>query len=136
MIKLITGKKGSGKTKKIIEMANNSQKNCHGSIVFLDDDNKYMYDLHHQVRFINVNDFDIKNADVLEGVIIGLLAGNFDMEVIYIDGLLRMVCEKPEELQTFFTALDKLTKSSNVEIVMTVSAHTDELPTFIRQYAI
>ena len=136
MIKLITGKKGSGKTKKIIDMANAAQKNCHGSIVFMDDDNSYMYDLHHQVRFINVNDFDIKNADVLEGVIIGLLAGNYDMEVIFIDGLLRMIPETVDQLEDFFAALDKLTKSSNVEIVMTVSEPVDNMPTSIRQYAI
>lgn len=136
MIKLITGQKGTGKTKKIIEMANEAQNNCHGSIVFLDDDNRYMYDLHHQIRFINVNDFDINNADVLEGVIIGLLAGNFDMELIFVDGILRMIPEKMDELESFFASLDKLTKSSNVDIVLTISAKTEDIPAGLRQFII
>lgn len=136
MVKLICGKKGSGKTKRILDMANAAQQDSTGSVVFLDDDNKYMYDLHHQIRFINVNDFHIKNANVLEGVIIGLLAGNYDMETIFIDGLLRILPDKIDELGDFINDLNTLSQAANVDIVLTVSGDQKEMPAFVQQFAI
>ena len=53
MIQVIAGKKGSGKTKRIIDMANQASQESKHDIVFIDDDNRYMFDLRHEVRFIN-----------------------------------------------------------------------------------
>lgn len=136
MVKLICGKKGSGKTKRILDMANAAQQDSTGSVVFIDDDNKYMYDLHHQIRFINVNDFHIKNANVLEGVIIGLLAGNYDMQTIFIDGLLRILPDKIDELGDFIKDLNALSQAANVDIILTVSGDQKEMPAFVQQFAI
>lgn len=53
MIKLITGAKGTGKTKIIINMANDNVDTAKGDIVFLTDTDRYMYSLRYQVRVIN-----------------------------------------------------------------------------------
>ena len=53
MIHLIYGAKGSGKTKRIIDMANASIDTTTGDIVFITDTNRYMYDIKYQIRFIN-----------------------------------------------------------------------------------
>ena len=42
MIQVIAGKKGSGKTKRLIDMANKSAQESKHDIVFIDDDNRYM----------------------------------------------------------------------------------------------
>lgn len=136
MIKVICGKKGSGKTKRIIELANKTAEAAKGSVAFLDDDNKYMYDLRHEIRFINYNDFGIRNSQVLEGVIIGLLAGNYDMEAIFVDGLLRVIPEKASDLDSFFGELEKVTKQSGVTVYFTVSMDQEDLPEFIKKYVI
>lgn len=136
MIKVICGEKGTGKTKRIIEMANKTAEVAKGSVVFLDDDNKYMYDLRHEIRFINYNDFGIRNSNVLEGVIIGLLAGNYDMEAIFVDGLLRVVPEKAEELESFFGELERITNVAGVTVCFTVSMNRNDLPDFINKYVI
>ena len=61
MIQVVAGKKGSGKTKRIIDMANLATKDSKHDIVFIDDDNRYMFDLRHEVRFINASEYDIAN---------------------------------------------------------------------------
>jgi len=136
MIKVICGRKGSGKTKRIVELANKTAETAKGSVAFLDDDNKFMYDLRREIRFINYNDFGIRNSHVLEGVIIGLLAGNYDMETIFVDGLLRVVPDQAADLEFFFNELEKVTKQAGVTVVFTVSLNQDELPEFITKYVI
>ena len=42
MIQIIFGKRGSGKTKRIIDMANASVGEQKGSVLFIDDDSRYM----------------------------------------------------------------------------------------------
>ena len=59
MIQIIHGEKGTGKTKKIIAMANSVSESIKGSTVFMDDDTSYMYDLGYSIRFVNVTEFDI-----------------------------------------------------------------------------
>lgn len=136
MIKVICGRKGSGKTKRIVELANKTAETAKGSVAFLDDDNKFMYDLRHEIRFINYNDFGIRNSSVLEGVIIGLLAGNYDMETIFVDGILRVIPEKAADLDEFFGELEKITNKAGATIIFTVSLDQDELPEFIKKYVI
>ena len=57
MIQVIYGKKGSGKTKRILDMANHMVDTQHGDVVFVDDDNRYMFDLRHEVRFVNAGEY-------------------------------------------------------------------------------
>ena len=52
MVKILAGEKGEGKTKRMIDMANAAGKEAKGNIVFVDDDNSHMYDLHYSVRFV------------------------------------------------------------------------------------
>ena len=59
MVNLIAGKKGSGKTKDIVNKANDALLSSKGNTIFIDDDNRAMYDLHHDIRFINLSEFPI-----------------------------------------------------------------------------
>lgn len=90
MIHLIYGAKGSGKTKRIIDMANASIDTTTGDIVFITDTNRYMYDIKYQIRFINTEDNHIFTEEALLGFIKGLIAGNHDIKTIYIDGAHRI----------------------------------------------
>ena len=55
MIQIIAGKKGSGKTKRIIDMTNEKAKTSQHDVVFIDDYNRYIFDIDHSVRFINAS---------------------------------------------------------------------------------
>ena len=85
MIKLIVGGKGSGKTKKMIEMINESATTTPGNIVCIEKSMKLTYDVSHAVRLIDVDEYKISGYDMLYGFITGVLAGNYDIVEVYLD---------------------------------------------------
>ena len=140
MIKLITGAKGTGKTKIIIDMANDNVETAKGDIVFLTDTDRYMYSLRYQVRVVNTNNF-LKRGDApiseesLIGFIKGILAGNHDIETLYIDGAHRMLGKTIHEMEDFFTDLYAIAKDTETKFVLTVSENEDNFPEFLNKYA-
>lgn len=131
MIRLIYGAKGSGKTGKIVNEANNSVEEP-DSVIFLTDTWRYRFDIRHEIRLINVTDYDLQTELGFTGFIRGLLAMNNDIRTVFIDGASRMVCKKIEEMQVFYKALEAIGKKCKVEFVLTVS--TEELPDFLQEY--
>ncbi len=134
MIQIIYGKKGSGKTKRIIGMANQAVENHDGSIVFIDDDNRYMFDLKHEIRFINATDYHISSPDRFLGFIGGILASNYDLSLLFVDGFLRILNAKLSELEDFFKSLEEYIAGKKVTLVLSVSG--DEIPAFLTKYTI
>ncbi len=57
MIRLVAGDTGEGKTKELINMSNESLKSTKGHIVYIDLDSSHMYDLRHEIRYINISDY-------------------------------------------------------------------------------
>lgn len=79
MIQIIAGKKGSGKTKRIIDMTNEKVKDSQHDVVFIDDDNRYMLDIDHKARFINASEYKILTPEMFLGFLCGMLSQNFDV---------------------------------------------------------
>lgn len=134
MIRIIYGKKGSGKTKKIIDAANEAVKVSTGELVFIDDDNRYMYDLRHEIRFVNATEYDVSSPETFMGFICGILAGNYDMKQLFIDGFLRLVKTDMADLEAFFVKLEDITHRHGVDVVISASAKDDEVPEFLKKY--
>ena len=134
MIRIIYGKKGSGKTKKIIDAANEAVKVSTGELVFIDDDNRYMYDLRHEIRFVNATEYDVSSPETFMGFICGILAGNYDMKQLFIDGFLRLVKSDMADLEAFFAKLEDITHRHGVDVVISASAKDDEVPEFLKKY--
>ena len=74
MIQIIAGKKGSGKTKRLIDMTNQTAHDSDHDVLFLDDDNRYMFDIDHKVRFINAGEYHVHTAEMFLGFICGMLS--------------------------------------------------------------
>ena len=136
MIRIIYGKKGSGKTKKIIDAANEAVKSSTGELVFIDDDNRYMYDLRHEIRFVNATEYDVFSPDTFMGFICGILAGNYDMKQLFIDGFLRLVKNEMADLEPFFVKLEDITHRHGVDVVISASAKDDTVPEFLKKYIV
>ena len=136
MIRIIYGKKGSGKTKKIIDAANEAVKSSTGELVFIDDDNRYMYDLRHELRFVNATEYDVSSPDTFMGFICGILAGNYDMKQLFIDGFLRLVKSEMADLEPFFVKLEDITHRHGVDVVISASAKDDTVPEFLKKYIV
>ncbi len=136
MIRVIYGKKGSGKTKRIIDMANAASKENDGALVFIDDDNRYMFDLHHAIRFVNATEYDVSSPDMFLGFLCGIISSNYDMSCLYIDGFLRLVKAELASLATLFARLDEMAGRHKVTVVISVSGEPDAVPEFIKPYLI
>ncbi len=134
MIKIINGVKGSGKTKKILDMANDSLNEVKGDVVFLAATSRYRAEIKPQIKFIDAVAEGITCKDALKGFIKGLLSGNYDIEYIFIDGFYKMlnVDINSSESAELFLALDAM--AANVNFVLTVSCSDENLPEFIAKY--
>lgn len=78
MIQVIYDTKGSGKTKRLIDLANETSKEEHGDVLFIDDDNRYIFDLRHEIRFINAADYGVRSARCFTALSADCLRRNFD----------------------------------------------------------
>jgi hypothetical protein len=131
MIRLIYGKKGSGKSKKLLDIANAEVDTASGNTVYIDDNNRCMYDLKHEIRFINTADYNIDNADKLYGFVCGILSGNFDISSIYIDGLKKLIKNENKDLVTLLEQFDELFSDVNAYIVVSGS---ETAPDYLEKY--
>lgn len=137
MIKLITGAKGSGKTKRIIDMANDNVETTKGDIVFITDTDRYMYSVRPQIRLINVEMLKkngMTTEDALIGFIKGVLAGNNDIETLYIDGAHRILNKPVKEMEDFFNDVYDTAKTTDTKFVLTVSENEENFPAFLDKY--
>ena len=133
MIKLITGKKGTGKTKILIDQINDAVKATAGSVVCVEKGSTVRYSISRKVRWCDTEYYNISGYDTFYGFIAGLLASNYDITHIYIDGILRIAERDYEQLGNLLEKLDKLT-GDDVVIVFTVSANEDELSDNVKQF--
>ncbi|MBO5411457.1 MAG: hypothetical protein J6A38_00010 [Clostridia bacterium] len=134
MIKVIYGAKGTGKTKMMIDAANQAVDVAKGHLIFITDSKRGMYDLERDVRFIDVSEYDVAGEAALCGFIKGVIAGNHDNEYVFIDGVVRIAGKPVQELAAFFYMLEKVAKTSGVTVTVSVSATKEELPDFVTKY--
>ena len=134
MIKVIYGEKGTGKTKMMIDAANETVKVAKGHMIYITDSKRGMYDLEREVRFIDVSEYDIAGEAALCGFIKGVIAGNHDNEYVYIDGIVRIAGKPVSELASFFYMLDKVAEQGGLTVTVTVTATKEELPDFVAKY--
>lgn len=137
MVQIIAGEKGEGKTKRLLDMANDAGKKADGHVVFIDDDKRHMYDLHYSIRFVDTNGFFMKDQNTFFGFICGILSQDRDIEKVYIDGLNNIVKNvSDEELEDFLTKVEKTSQDFNVDFVMIISQKIDTLPAKAQSYLV
>ena len=134
MIKIICGTKGSGKTKKIIDAANGAIEKAKGHLIFITDTKRYMYDLKRDIRFIDVSDYSIAGEEALCGFIQGAIAGGYDNEYVYIDGVTRIAGKDIKDMAQLFYMLEKVATLRSLTVTLTCSCAEEELPDFVKKY--
>ena len=128
MVNLLTGQKGSGKTQKMIEAANLKAKECDGNVVFIKNSHNDTYSLSFDIRAICMADYpSIRNIDEYTGFLYGMLSCNSDIQVIFIDGILKQASVSLENIPRFIDRLDNISKRHNVEFFVSISASKEEL---------
>ena len=136
MMKAIIGKKGTGKTKRIIELANQAAENSAGSVVVIEKGDKLRFDISHKARLIDSSEYGIDGCDRLIGFVEGIVAGNYDVSHIFIDSIYKVLgSTEPKNLDVFFKAMEKVKERMDVVIVTTVSDAPEAVSEYIRGFS-
>ena len=122
MIRVIMGKKGSGKTKQMIDMINNAVQTEHGNVVCIEKGNKLTFDILHDARLIDAADYPVSDSASLLGFVGGLHAGNYDITRVFIDGLYKIIGGKDAaKAEEFLVALDAFSSKHSVNFTVSLS---------------
>ena len=120
MVKLVMGHKGSGKTKQMITLANDSIETSKGSIIFINKNHRLMYDLK--------QDFEhVTNSDEYIGFLYGIISLDHDIETIYIDSILKHAHFSLGDLPEFVDRLKDMSKNYGMDFVVSLSAEKEEM---------
>ena len=128
MVQIIAGRKGKGKTKILLQKANEAIKEAKGSVVYLDKNTKHMFELNNRVRLINVMDYPINTPESFIGFISGIISQDHDIEIMFLDSFLTLSClEGKEDVSEDINKLIKLSEVFGITFILSVSLDRDEL---------
>ena len=134
MINLIYGEKGTGKTKQMIDGANQSAQTAKGVVVYIDKDDSRIHDLDRSIRLVNTAAYQVSTQEQVVAFVKGMLATNYDIEKIYVDGLAKIVKSNLDDMQVVYDGLGAIAQEFNVDFVISVSCAKENLPAFVAKY--
>ena len=133
MVKLIVGKKGTGKTKMLIEQVNAAEKASNGCVICIEKGLTLNKDITHKVRLMDTDSYKISDAAALYGFIAGIAASNYDITDMFLDSTLR-ICGGIDALSELITKVEALAEAGKFNFTATVSAAPDEIPASLAKF--
>ena len=135
MIELIVGEKGTGKTKILMAKANDDIKVTGGNTVYLDINNKHMYELSHRIRLLNVQEYNIHSSDRFLGFIYGVISQDYDLDKMFLDNFMSIACiDTIDEAETIIKELAQISEKAEIGFVISLTAKKDDLPDSLKEY--
>ena len=135
MIKIHIGLKGSGKTKKLIDDVNYALTQEKGNVVCITEGNRLIHDLDRNARMVYTEQFDIKNFDMFEGLLCGIIAQDFDVTHIFIDSVFKSVPSADmSNIDDLVKAIEKLEEKFDVSFTLMVSAEESSATELVKKY--
>lgn len=128
MVTLLIGIKGSGKTKKLISLANEAVTKSMGNVVVIEKGAKLTYDVTHKARLIDTDQYHVSGYDVLFGFISGICAGNYDVTDIFVDSTFKICSDNMDDLKEFVSKIKALADNSETNVTLLISAAKENLP--------
>ena len=129
MVNLITGPRGSGKTQQMIDLANEKVKTSSGNVVLIKKSHKDTYTVDFNIRAISMADYpDILTLEEFVGFLYGMVAGNHDIEAIFIDSVLKQANITLESLPVFLQKLNKISSENKIDFYLSISADKKDIP--------
>ena len=121
MVELLIGKKGTGKTKALIEKVNNALTVAKGNVVFISNDtNRNIFDVKSKARMADTSEFEIKSYDEFLGFISGIISRDFDITNIF---------------ESFLNRLETMSQKFEITFVISVSIDAETAPDYIKKLA-
>ena len=133
MMTLIGGSKGSGKTKTMVDRINSATKTTAGNVVVIEKGMQLTYNIDHKARLVDLADYKISGYEMLYGFVAGVLAGNYDITELFVDGMIRVGGDDLEALGKTLDAIAAIAGDST-EVVVTISAEESALPESVKKY--
>ena len=135
MIQVFCARRGSGKTKRLIELANNQYLESKGDSVYIDDDCRPMYQLHNGIRFVETNEYNVDDCNGFYGMLCGIISSNYDIENIYIDGLSNIVKCNMKEATELFKKIATIAERFGINVYININVDSsEEVPECIKEY--
>jgi hypothetical protein len=137
MVELLIGKKGTGKTKSLLEKVNNALSVAKGNVVFISNNtSSNMYDISSKVRMADTSDFEIKTYSEFLGFICGIISRDYDITNIFVDGTFKIVgSDNLDGFEEFLNRLQEVSTKFNISFVLSVSIDADAAPEYIKKLA-
>jgi len=136
MIKLIVGKKGSGKTKTLIDLVNAALGTSNGSVVCIEKGNKLNFEINYKCRLIDTDEYLVTDGQSLYGFIAGILASNHDVTDLFIDSALKICQNDAASFDVFLSELEALLKTNDINCVITSSVAVEEASDTVKKFII
>ncbi|HHV38251.1 MAG TPA: hypothetical protein GXX70_02005 [Tepidimicrobium sp.] len=133
MVKYILGLQGSGKTKWLVNKANEELHRGNGNIVFVDVDDDHIFNLDYSIRLINAVEFNIFDIESFYGFLCGIIGMDYDVEKIYIDGIYKIMELNVDDLQELFKKLNRIGEKFDVEFYVGADFKLKQLPEELRE---
>ena len=128
MIELIIGNEGKGKTREMLDRANNQVREAVGNLVYVDKNAKHMYELNNRIRLVDISEFSFENADEFYGFICGIISQDHDLEQLYFDNFKRIACVDNSGLEGVLDKFAKLGESRGVKFCISIAATDADIP--------
>lgn len=133
MVQIIAGNKGKGKTKHLLAMANSAMSEAHGTVVYLDKNNKHMFELNRNIRLINVSEYPVNTMEAFLGFLCGVISQDHDLEIVFLDSFITLIdVQSQQELEEAVKDIDIISEKFGVKMVMSISMDVEALPASIQ----
>ncbi len=135
MVKLIMGLKGSGKTKKLVDLVKQAVEEARGDVVCIEKDKNLTYDIPYTARLIHAGEYGINSNVLLRGFISGLHAGNYDITHVFIDNFYKMLDDKSDDgVADLLDWMEEFSKRENVAFTISATAEPSKVGPRISKY--
>ena len=135
MVKLIMGLKGTGKTKKLVELVTQTVDKEHGDVVCIEKDRKLTYDIPYKARLIHASDYCFGSYEFLKGYLTGLHTGNYDITHVFIDNFFKILDDADyEKVADFLDWLNVFSEKESIDFIISATADPDAVSDRIKKY--
>jgi hypothetical protein len=135
MVKVVMGRKGSGKTKRLIELVTKAAEEENGDVVCIEKDAELTYNIPYKVRLVKLADYKGSGYEFMRGFLSGLRAGNYDITHVFMDSLYKLAGNDSEnDAEEFLNWCDAFSDREGVKFTITISADVELASPGIKKY--
>lgn len=129
------GLKGSGKTRRLLEIVEEAVEKEQGDTVFIEASSKLIHDVPQKVRLIDASQYDFSGYDFIKGYISGLYCSNYDITHIFIDSLLKIAhSDYGKETDEFVCWCEEFGNKEDINFTFSVSEDVSKASDAIKRY--